>query len=302
MGCEVLGYMQTHNKQKFDRRINNRKTTGVVLNVILIITLVIALTGLIALLAEVLIKGLPWVSKNLIVNYPSRHPEQAGLLSALMGTVWVMACTATISIPIGIGAAVYLEEYAPKNWFTKLIEVNISNLAGVPSIVYGLLGLALFVQILALGRSVLAGALTMSLLILPIIILTSREAIKSIPTTYREAAFALGATRWEVVSNVILPSALPGILTGTILAMSRAIGESAPMIAISALVYLTFVPSGPMDRFTVLPIQIFNWVSRPQDGFRGIAAGGIVILLAVLFIMNAVAVYLRIKYQRRSNE
>jgi len=302
MGCEVLGYMQTHNKQKFDRRINNRKTTGVVLNVILIITLVIALTGLIALLAEVLIKGLPWVSKNLIVNYPSRHPEQAGLLSALMGTVWVMACTATISIPIGIGAAVYLEEYAPKNWFTKLIEVNISNLAGVPSIVYGLLGLALFVQILALGRSVLAGALTMSLLILPIIILTSREAIKSIPTTYREAAFALGATRWEVVSNVILPSAFPGILTGTILAMSRAIGESAPMIAISALVYLTFVPSGPMDRFTVLPIQIFNWVSRPQEGFRGIAAGGIVILLAVLFLMNAVAVYLRIKYQRRSNE
>ena len=302
MGCEVLGYMQTHNKQKFDRRINNRKTTGVVLNVILIITLVIALTGLIALLAEVLIKGLPWVSKNLIVNYPSRHPEQAGLLSALMGTVWVMACTATISIPIGIGAAVYLEEYAPKNWFTKLIEVNISNLAGVPSIVYGLLGLALFVQILALGRSVLAGALTMSLLILPIIILTSREAVKSIPTTYREAAFALGATRWEVVSNVILPSALPGILTGTILAMSRAIGESAPMIAISALVYLTFVPSGPMDRFTVLPIQIFNWVSRPQDDFRGIAAGGIVILLAVLFIMNAVAVYLRIKYQRKSNE
>ena len=302
MGCEVLGYMQTHNKQKFDRRINNRKTTGVVLNVILIITLVIALTGLIALLAEVLIKGLPWVSKNLIVNYPSRHPEQAGLLSALMGTVWVMACTATISIPIGIGAAVYLEEYAPKNWFTKLIEVNISNLAGVPSIVYGLLGLALFVQILALGRSVLAGALTMSLLILPIIILTSREAVKSIPTTYREAAFALGATRWEVVSNVILPSALPGILTGTILAMSRAIGESAPMIAISALVYLTFVPSGPMDRFTVLPIQIFNCVSRPQDDFRGIAAGGIVILLAVLFIMNAVAVYLRIKYQRKSNE
>ena len=219
-----------------------------------------------------------------------------------MGTVWVMACTATISIPIGVGAAVYLEEYAPKNWFTKLIEVNISNLAGVPSIVYGLLGLALFVQILALGRSVLAGALTMSLLILPIIILTSREAIKSIPTTYREAAFALGATRWEVVSNVILPSAFPGILTGTILAMSRAIGESAPMIAISALVYLTFVPSGPMDRFTVLPIQIFNWVSRPQEGFRGIAAGGIVILLAVLFIMNAVAVYLRIKYQRRSNE
>ena len=287
---------------KFNRRINKRKTVGAVLNIALIIALTIALIGLIVLLAEVLIKGLPWVSKNLIFNYPSRHPEQAGLLSALMGTVWVMACTAIISIPIGIGAAVYLEEYAPKNWITKLIEVDISNLAGVPSIVYGLLGLALFVQVLALGRSVLAGALTMSLLILPIIILTSREAIKSIPITYREAAFALGATRWEVVSNIILPSAFPGILTGTILAMSRAIGESAPMIAISALVYLTFVPSGPMDRFTVLPIQIFNWVARPQEGFRGIAAGGIVILLAVLFLMNAIAVYLRIKYQRRSNE
>ena len=287
---------------KFNRRINKRKTVGAVLNIALIIALTIALIGLIVLLAEVLIKGLPWVSKNLIFNYPSRHPEQAGLLSALMGTIWVMACTAIISIPIGIGAAVYLEEYAPKNWITKLIEVNISNLAGVPSIVYGLLGLALFVQVLALGRSVLAGALTMSLLILPIIILTSREAIKSIPITYREAAFALGATRWEVVSNIILPSAFPGILTGTILAMSRAIGESAPMIAISALVYLTFVPSGPMDRFTVLPIQIFNWVARPQEGFRGIAAGGIVILLAVLFLMNVIAVYLRIKYQRRSNE
>ena len=289
-------------KEKFNRNINNRKTIGVVLNVILIIALGIALTGLIVLLAEVLIKGLPWVTKNLIVNYPSRHPEQAGLLSALMGTVWVMACTAVFSIPVGIGAAVYLEEYAPKNWFTKLIEVNISNLAGVPSIVYGLLGLALFVQILALGRSVLAGALTMSLLILPIIILTSREAIKSIPNTHREAAFALGATRWEVVSNVILPSAFPGILTGTILGMSRAIGESAPMIAISALVYLTFVPQSPLDRFTVLPIQIFNWVSRPQEGFRGIAAGGIVILLGVLFLMNAIAIFLRIKYQRRSNE
>mgnify|MGYP001056462911 CR=1 FL=1 len=288
--------------EKFKRRINQRKLIGVILTVFLVTALVIALTGLLTLLTEVLIKGLPWVSKNLIVNYPSRHPEQAGLLSALMGTVWVMGCTAIISVPIGIGAAVYLEEYAPKNWLTKLIEVNISNLAGVPSIVYGLLGLALFVQILALGRSVLAGALTMSLLILPIIILTSREAIKAIPITYREAAFALGATRWEVVRHIILPSAIPGILTGTILAMSRAIGESAPMIAISALVYLTFVPESPLDRFTVLPIQIFNWVARPQEDFRGLAAGGIVILLGVLFLMNAITVFLRIKFQRRSIE
>jgi phosphate transport system permease protein len=294
--------MLINRDEKFKRRIDKRKFAGVILKIFLVAALGIALTGLLALLADVLIKGLPWVSKNLIFNYPSRHPDQAGLLSALMGTVWVMGCTAIFSIPIGIGAAVYLEEYAPKNWVTKCIEVNISNLAGVPSIVYGLLGLALFVQLFALGRSVLAGALTMSLLILPIIILTSREAIKAIPMTYREAAFALGATRWEVVRNIILPSAVPGILTGTILAMSRAIGESAPMIAISALVYLTFVPESPLDRFTVLPIQIFNWVSRPQEDFRGIAAGGIVILLAVLFSMNAIAIFLRIKFQRRSIE
>jgi len=270
--------------------------------VVFILTFIAGIFGLVTLLAQVLIQGWDWLTPGLIFNYPSRFPSQAGLRSALMGTVWVMSITAGFSIPIGIGAAIYLEEYAPKNWLTRLIEVNISNLAGVPSIIYGLLGLALFVQWLALGRSVLAGALTMTLLILPIIILASREAIRAVPRTYREAAYALGATHWQVDKSVTLPAAFPGILTGIILGMSRAIGESAPMIAISALVYLTFVPSSPMDRFTVLPIQIFNWISRPQEDFRSLAAAGIVVLLVILLSMNGIAIYLRNRFQKRSHD
>ena len=210
-----------------------------------------------------------------------------------------MGLTAAFTVPVGTGAAIYLEEYAPKNWFTRLIEVNISNLAGVPSIVYGLLGLALFVQWMALGRSLLAGGLTLSLLVLPIVILASREAIRAVPRTHRDAAYALGATRWEVTKLVVLPASLPGILTGIILAMSRAIGEAAPVIAITALVYLTFVPTDPLDRFTVLPIQIYNWMSRPQEEFKGLAAAGIIVLLVVLLAMNAIAVYLRNRFQNR---
>ena len=264
--------------------------------------MVVSVLGLLVLLIEVFTDGLPWLSSNLILNYPSRHAEQAGLRSALVGTLWLMGLTAAFTVPIGVGTAIYLEEYAKKNKITSLIEINISNLAGVPSIVYGLLGLALFVQWLSLGRSLLSGALTMSLLILPIVILASREAIRAVPKTYRDAAFALGATEWQVISAVVFPLAIPGILTGVILGMSRAIGETAPVIAISALVYLTFVPNSPLDRFTVLPIQIFNWMSRPQDEFRGLAAAGIVILLLVLLTMNTVAIYIRNRYQVRSDE
>ena len=205
-------------------------------------------------------------------------------------------------MPIGIGAAIYLEEYAPKNKLTSLIEINISNLAGVPSIIYGLLGLSVFVYAIALGRSVLAGSLTMSLLILPIVILASRESIRAVPGTYRDAAYALGASQWDVVRKVVLPAATPGILTGIILGMSRAVGETAPVIAISALVYLRFVPDGPLSRFTVLPIQIYNWVARPQEDFRGLAAAGIIVLLTLLLSMNSIAIFLRNKYQRESEE
>jgi phosphate transport system permease protein len=287
---------------RFNRRLTYRKALSSVFYVLFLGSVVFGIAGLLLLLGQVLWQGLPWLNWNFVSSYPSRHPEEAGLLSALMGSVWLIGLTALFCIPVGVGAAIYLEEYAAKNWLTRVIEVNIANLAGVPSIVYGLLGLTLFVSWLALGRSVLAGALTMSLLVLPIIILTSREAIRAVPDAHRQAAYALGATKFQVVKSVVLPSAFPGILTGTILAMSRAIGEAAPMIAISALVFLTFVPGDPLDSFTVLPIQIFNWVSRPQHEFRGLAAAGIIVLLMILLSMNAAAIVLRNRTQRRSEE
>ena len=286
----------------FSRSKFTRSLIGKIFYSLFFVAILTSIGGLTILLFQVFSDGLPWLSLDLLWNYPSRHPEQAGLKSSLMGTLWLMGLTGIFTIPVGLGAAIYLEEYAVKSKLTTIIEVNISNLAGVPSIVYGLLGLALFVQWMALGRSLLAGALTMSLLILPIVILASREAIRAVPLTYRDAAYALGATQWQVIKNVVLPLASPGILTGIILGMSRAIGETAPVIAISALVYMTFIPSSPMDRFTVLPIQIYNWVSRPQDEFRGLAAGGIIILLVVLLSMNTIAVYIRNKYQMRSND
>jgi phosphate transport system permease protein len=288
--------------QRFNHRLRLRKVVGSIFYVVFLGSVLIGIVGLVALLTQILVQGVPWLSIGFLTSYPSRHPEQAGLLSALFGTLWVMAVTAALTVPIGVSAAIYLEEYASKNWLTQAIEINISNLAGVPSIVYGLLGLAVFVQWMSLGRSVIAGAATLSLLVLPIVILASREAIRAVPDTYRQAAYALGGDKWQVVRGVVLPSAVPGILTGTILAMSRAIGEAAPVIAISALVYLTFVPSSPLDRFTVLPIQIFNWISRPQADFRGLAAAGIIVLLVILLSMNAIAIYLRDKYQVRSEE
>ena len=283
------------------RRILRRTIGGVVYGLFLL-SVCVGIVGLLALLYEVLTTGLPWLNWQFLTDYPSRHPEEAGLFSALMGTVWLMAMTAIFTVPVGVGAAIYLEEYAPRNLFTRIIEINVANLAGVPSIVYGLLGLALFVTWFELGRSILAGSMTLSLLVLPIVILASREAIRAVPDSYRQAAYAMGADQWQVIKGVVLPSALPGILTGTILAMSRAIGEAAPVLAISALVYLTFIPSHPMERFTVLPIQIYNWVSRPQDEFRGLAAAGIIVLLVILLSMNAIAVFLRNKYQIRSEE
>ena len=287
--------------KNFDPKLPRRKRAGGVFYAVLIAAVLISLVSLAVLLGQTALQGLPWLDWDFIGNYMSRKPELAGIRAALAGSVITILITAVFTVPVGVGAAIYLEEYAPKNRLTQLIEVNISNLAGVPSVVYGLLGLGVFVQLMSLGKVVLAGALTLTLLVLPIVILASREAIRAVPNEYRLGAFALGADQWQVIKGAVLPSAIPGILTGTILALSRAIGEAAPILVISGLVYVTFVP-GPLDRFTVLPLQIFTWVGRPQEEFRSLAAAGIIVLLIVLLTMNAIAVFLRNRYQTRSED
>ncbi len=286
----------------FSANLPFRKGVGGIAYVAFLAAVCIGLIGLVTLLTQVLWQGIPWLSWQFLTDYPSRHPEEAGLVHAIVGTIYLMGLVAAFTIPVGVGAALYLEEYAPKNTLTRIVEVNISNLAGVPSIVYGLLGLGLFVQMLAMGRTLLAGGLTLSLLVLPIVILASREAIRAVPQSHRDAAYALGATQWQVVKGVVIPQSLAGILTGVILAMSRAIGEAAPVIAISALVFLTFLPTTPLDRFTVLPIQIYNWASDPRHDFQSLAAAGIIVLLVILLSMNAVAIYFRNRYQARSED
>lgn len=288
--------------EHFSPKLNRRKRFGQFIYLLLLSCVLIGIIGLLLLLVRILFDGIDWLSWHFLTNFPSRHPEIAGMKSAIFGTIWTIGLTGIFTVPIGIGAAIYLEEYSPKNWFTQIVEINISNLAGVPSIVYGLLGLALFVQWMSIGRTVLAGALTLALLVLPIVILASREAIRAVPDSYRQASYALGATKWQTQKSVVLPAAMPSVLTGVILALSRAIGEAAPIIAISALVYLTFIPTNPLSRFTVMPIQIFNWVSRPQDEFRGLAAAGIIILLIILLGMNSFAIYFRNRYQKQSEE
>jgi len=277
-----------------------RQVKGSIVYVLCLAAVLVSLFSLAVILFDAIQDGIPWLNLQFITSFPSRFPAQAGILAALWGSIWVVGLTALFSFPLGVGAAIYLEEYAPQNWLTSFIRLNIANLAGVPSIVYGILGLGLFVQALALGRSILAGALVMTLLILPVIIIASQEAVRSVPKAYREGAYALGATKWQVTQGVVLPQAFPGMLTGTILALSRAIGEAAPMIAIAALVFVRFVPTGPLDRFTVMPIQIYNWVNLPQAEFRGLAAAGILVLLVVLIGMNSIAILIRNRYQKRA--
>lgn len=264
-------------------------------------SVVIGVLVLAWLLIEVFIDSVGWLDWQFLSSYSSRHPDQAGVLAPIAGTFWVIILTAVMTVPVGVATAVYLEEFAPDNRITRLIQLNISNLAGVPSVVYGLLGLAIFVQYLFDGqRSLLAGALTLSLLVMPIVIIASQEAIRAVPPSHRDAAYAMGATRWQVVKMVVLPQAVPSIMSGIILAMSRAIGETAPILVVSSLVFITYVPTSPFDRFTVLPLQIVTWVSQPQDDFRHIAAAAIVILLIMLLTMNAAAIYIRAKFQRRA--
>jgi phosphate transport system permease protein len=254
---------------------------------------------LFVLLASILRHGVPWLTETFLTSYPSRFPAKAGILPALVSSLWLIALTTLFSVPIGVGAAVYLEEYASASRWRSLVQLNISNLAGVPSIVYGILGLGLFVRALALQRSILAGALTLTLVVLPIIILAAQEALRAVPNSIRRASEALGATRWQTVWYQVLPAATPGIMTGVILAISRALGEAAPLVAIGAATFITFIPSTPTDEFSALPVQIFDWASRPQKEFHDVAAAGIIVLLTVLILMNATAVYVRYRYGKR---
>ena len=264
--------------------------------------LVCTFLGLVVLaifLGDIVLEGMHRIDWNFLTNLPSRRAERAGILTAWTGTAWILGLTAIISIPLGICAGIYLQEYGKRNRLAYIIELNIANLAGVPSIIYGLLGLQIFVRLFNFGGSLLAGAFTLALLILPIIIVATREALKAVPDSLREASYGMGATKWQTVWYQILPAASGGILTGIILALSRAVGETAPLIVIGALAYVPFVAEHPLDEFTVLPIQIFNWVSRPQEAFLVNAAAAIIILLAITFVMNGFAVYLRNRWQKK---
>ena len=277
------------------------RVKGTLFRLALLSSLALGLITLIALLADVVIEGAPRLDGDLLANFPSGVPERAGAQSAIFGTIWVIGLTGLMCIPVGVGAAIYLEEYADRNrWWNRAIELNIQNLAAVPSIVYGILGLAFLVRgAFGLGQVVLAGSLTLALLVLPIVIIASREAIRAVPPSIREGSMALGATKWQMIRRQVLPGAIPGIATGSILALSRAIGEAAPLVLLGALTFITFNPEGLDSAFTVLPIQIFNWISRPQEEFQTLAAAAIVVLLVILLTMNAAAILLRNRYQRK---
>ena len=276
-----------------------RRRLDVLFQVVALIVLLLALASLCALIADVWRDGAGRLSIDFLTGFPSRRASQAGIWHAISGSVFVIMVTAMLAIPVGVAAAIYLEEYGRRSMVARLIEINISNLAAVPSIIYGLLGLGLFVRAMNMGTSVLAGASTLALLVLPVVILSTREALRAVPKSIREGSYALGATKWQTIWHQVLPVASPGILTGMILALSRAIGETAPLIAIGALTYIPFAPDSIWSPFTVLPIQIFNWVSRPQSEFAANAAAAILVLLVLLLTMNGIAIWLRDRYQKK---
>jgi phosphate transport system permease protein len=281
--------------EQWRRRFSEVGFTAVALG-----ALSVALVVLCALLIDLVLDGAGRLSWSFLTSFPSRHADKAGIYSPLIGSIFLIVVTAAIAVPLGIGAAVYLEEYAGRNRFTRIIELTIVNLAGVPSIIFGLLGLQLFVRYAGLGRSLIAGALTMSLLVLPVIVMATREALRAVPGQLRDASLALGATKWQTIRIQILPVAFPGILTGCILGLSRAIGETAPLVTIGALAYVAFIPDGLSSPFTVIPIQAFNWISRPQTAFHENAAAAIVVLLVILLTLNSIAIWLRYKLQVKS--
>jgi phosphate transport system permease protein len=265
----------------------------------LVLSTLVGVLALVVLLATILDKGIPVLGWSFLRNFASRIPERAGVWPPLVGTIFLMGLVTLFSFPLGLGAAIYLEEFAPRNRLTTAIETNIANLAAVPSIIYGLLGLALFYRALELGRSLLTGALTLTLLVLPVIVIAAREALRAVPRSIRLGAMALGATRWEAVYKQVLPIAVPGVMTGTILGLSRAIGETAPLLVAGAAAFVAFTPDNLLDAYSALPIQIFDWVRRPQPEFQDLAAGAILVLLTVLLTMNAIAILVRNRYDKR---
>jgi phosphate transport system permease protein len=283
------------------RQPRSDRVQGRLFQAAMFFSLGLGIVALATLLVDVFLEGLPRLNGDLLSNFPSGIPENAGAQSAIFGTIWVISIVAAVTIPVGVGAAIYLEEFADRErWWNRLIELNIQNLAAVPAIVYGILGLAFLVRGFAdLGFTVLAGGLTLALLVLPIVIIASREAIRAVPDSIRQGSLALGATQWQTIRRQVLPAAIPGIATGTILALSRAIGEAAPLVLLGGLTFITFNPEGLDSPFTVLPIQIFNWISRPQDEFKVLAAAAILVLIVILLAMNAAAIYLRNRYQRK---
>jgi phosphate transport system permease protein len=297
---KTVTQVQTEAAVRWNPRISARRTIGSIWQWIFFLATAAAIVLLGMLLWSIIEPGWNWLSWHLITDMPSRKAAQAGMNSGIWGSIWIVLGAAAFSFVVGVGTAIYLEEYAAKNALTRFVQTNISNLAGVPSVVYGLLGLVFFVQWLNLGRSIAAGALTMGMLILPVVVIASQEAIRAVPLSLRQASYGLGATKWQTVRSHVLPSAMPGILTGMILSMSRAIGETAPLIVVGASSLVLSRPDGPLSAFTAMPVQIFNWSARPQKEFEHLAAAAIIVLMIILLTMNAVAIIVRQRLSKRN--
>lgn len=291
--------MKLIDKESVSKKMGGRLALNNTFKIIFVAATLFALVVLAVLLYRIFTQGISFFSLEFFQNYASRRPERSGIKAALVGSLWIMAVTIPTSLILAVGTALYLEEYAKKTKLNAFIQTNISNLAGVPSIVFGLLGLTVFVRFFDLGRSILAGGFTMALLVLPVIVVASQEAIRSVPKELREASYGMGATKWQTIVRVVLPAAIPGIVTGSILAFSRAIGETAPLLVVGAFAFVNYLPENVMSTFTVMPIQIYNWAARPQPAFQDVAAAGIIVLFIFLIVMNSIAVLIRNKFQKR---
>ncbi|MCO5217752.1 MAG: phosphate ABC transporter permease PstA [Thermomicrobiales bacterium] len=300
MSSELISSASQISKAEYQPRVSARQTIGRIWRWVFFGSTALAIVLLGMLLWSVIGPGWNWLSWGLITNPPSRFPEKAGMNPAIWGSIWIVLGSGVAAFIMGLGTAIYLEEYAEKGRFNDFIQTNISNLAGVPSIVYGLLGLVVFVDLMHMGRTLIAGVLTMALLILPVVVISSREAIRAVPPSLREASYGLGATKWQTVWNHVLPSAFPGILTGIILAMSRAIGETAPLLVVGGASQVLWRPDGPFSTFMVMPLQIYNWTGRPQEEFEHLAAAAIIVLMIILLLMNSVAIGLRQHFSRKA--